>query len=375
MLRLEEIEASIHEAAAGKSKRGVVRRTLNHVHERAEAIRHSIITGQWHPCTHKTHYIQEGSHRKRRNIVKPRWYHEQIVHHMLARQLAKIYGPRAYFYTAGTIKAPGARKGHGPLFCMRTVRRWRDEYNGKRFYVAELDIAKFFDSIDIEILESLLSKRIRDKKFLKILFEIIDAAGPGIPKGYYLSPWLAQIYLLELDNYVQQALKPQHYLRFVDNLFILHSNKRELHRMVGGIEAFLRDNLGLRLNGSKQVYRMEHVKSDGVAGRPINCLGYIIHHDRVTMRKSILKRARAKALRINRMHRCTAHDAATMISYKGWFKQTDTYRYYQRWISPCISMRYCRKKVSRNAKVKNEKEEHSHDRMAQGSRQPTGSAP
>lgn len=359
MMRIEEIEASIREAAAHKTRRRAVRRTLENIHDCAKEIQETIISGNWHPKQHDTCYIQEGSHRKRRNIIKPEWYHEQIVHHMLARQLAKIYGKRIYHYAAGTIKAPDATKGKGPLFCMRTIRRWRDEYRGKKFYVAELDIAKCFDSIDTEILKGLLRKRIRDKRFLSILFEVIDAAAPGIPKGYYLSPWFAQVYLSEMDEYILRELHPQHYLRFVDNIFILHSNKRELHRMVSQIETYLSDNLRLRLNGSKQVYRMEYTDRKGKArGRAINCTGYVIHHDRVTIRKSILKRARAKALRMKRLNRCTAQDAATMLSYKGWFRQTDTYQYFQTWIKPNVSMRQCRRKVSISAKIKAKEAQH-----------------
>ena len=375
MVRVEEIEASIKEAAEGKTKRGTVRRALAQIHERAEAIRHSLLTGQWHPCKHPTHYIQEGTHRKRRNIIKPRWYHEQIVHHMIARQLAKIYGPRMYFYSAGTVKAPGAKKGHGPLFCRRVITRWRNEYEGKKFYCAELDIASFFDSIDIDVLKTLLKKRIRDKRFLDLLFEILDNDSPGIPKGFYISPWLAQVYLFELDNYIKQVLRPDHYMRFVDNYFIMHRNKKELRKIVCCIENYLGEKLHLRLNGSKQIYRMEYEasvyqmeriarrdaelgisrKRNRIRGRPVACLGYVIHRNRVTMRKSILKRARGKALRIHRLHRCTVHDASTMLSYKGWFRQTDTRGYFEKWIRPNVSLRYCRKRVSNSAKKKAKK--------------------
>lgn len=353
MTEVEEIEASIDEAAKRKRNRGVVRKTLANKRRRAMQLQYQIRNGLWHPQKHDIQYIQEGSHRKRRNIVKPNWYHEQPVHHMVARQIAMIYGPSIYQYVAGTVKAPQWSKGHGPQFCKRAMVRWtRGE---RRLYVAELDIRKFFDSIDIEVLEGMYSRKIRDRRFLNILFELLETSGPGVPKGYYTSPWHGQVYLQPLDNFILQELKPLHYLRFVDNFFILHRNKRELHRMVSEIERFANEVLHLQFNDSKQIYRFEYDRHGEVRGRPINCVGYVIHRDRVTMRKSILKRARAKAYRIHRNHHCTVHDAATMLSYKGWFRQTDTYNYYQKYIKPNVSMRYCRKRVSRMAKRRNGK--------------------
>lgn len=347
MLEIDEIEVSIDEAAKRKTNRRLVKKILSEKHERAIEIRNMLLNDEWHPKRHEVIYIQEGAHRKQRNIIKPTWYPEQIIHHMMARQIARIYGPRVYPYVAGTVKAPNQKKGRGALFCMRVMRRWRNEYGKKRFYVAELDITKFFDSIDTGILKQKLRKRIRDRRFMNLLEQIIDTAGPGIPKGYYLSPWLAQAYLMDIDNYIQQTLKPDHYMRFVDNFFLLHRNKKELHRMVEQLTEYIGHD-GLQFNGSMQVYRFEKPDAENrIHGRAIDCLGFVIHHNRVTLRKRTLKRIRAKARRIDRNGHCTVHDASAMLSYKGWLSQTDTYNYFKRHIHPYISFRYCRYRVSK----------------------------
>lgn len=98
-------------------------------------------------------------------------------------------------------------------------------------------------------------------------------------------------------------------------------------------------------------------------GRAVNCLGYVIHRDRVTMRKGILKRSRAKANRMHRLRRCRRIDAAAMLSYKGWYKHTDTYGYFQTWIKPKVSIRYCRKRISTLVKRQAERMK-QHERMA-----------
>ena len=87
-------------------------------------------------------------------------------------------------------------------------------------------------------------------------------------------------------------------------------------------------------------------------GRAINALGFVVHLDRVTLRKSILQRVRAKANRMHRLHRCRIVDAAAMVSYMGWLTHTDTYGYYLRYIKPKVSIHYCKRRLATLARRK-----------------------
>ena len=376
MTENEEIEASIEEAAKRKKKRSAVKRALANKPAKAAEIKKNLPV--WKPPYHPRKARREGSHKKERTIEKPNWDCEQIVHHMLVRQLKKIIIPRTYRYACGVLK------GRGALFAARALKRWADSYHGKKFYVAELDVKKNYDSIDLELLKKMLSKTIRDKRFLSVLFRVIDNSGPGLPKGFYTSPWLATFYISSLDYYIVQQLKPDHYLRFVDNLYLFSTNKKELHAMVDAVEEFLSERLHMHLNEGWQVFRYEYEpkpfqrpprrddpsryyagprrKPDKKRdrGRPINALGYVVHRNRITMRKGILERARAKALRMARLRRCRRIDAATMLAYKGWFDHTNTYKYFQKYIKPNVSMRYCRRRISVLAK----RERMENDRLA-----------
>ena len=341
-----EIVASIEEAAKRKKKRRVVQWALANADMLADEISDLIRGGTWKPPVHQSHTLQEGSHKKKRDIVKPRWCNEQIVHHMLMRQFAKIYLPKMYHYACGSIV------DRGPHWAMRTMRRWRDGYKGRKFYVAELDIRKFYQNVDHGILKRKLERFIRDKRYLQVLFSIIDANPEGLPLGFYTSPFLGMFYLTEFDNYVVQVLRPDHYLRYMDNLYLFHTNKKALHRMVDAVRAYMSDELKLTIKDDWQIFRFEgeNRRAGKVTGRAINALGFVIHRNRATIRKSILKRIRAKANRIHRFHRCTRHDAAAMLSQAGWFRHADAYGYFQTWIKPNVSMRYCRHRVSAAAK-------------------------
>jgi len=371
MMETEEIKASIKEAAKHKTSRPSVQWALAHLDQKAAEIRGMVETG-WTPPRHEMQKCQDGSHKKIRMIQKPRWDSEQIIHHMLMRQFAPIVTRRLYRYACGSIP------GRGTHYAMRTVKRWRDGYKGNKCYVAELDIRHFYDTVDTEILEGMLGKTIRDRRFLELLTRVIDRAGPGLPKGYYTSPWLAHYLLTPLDYHIVQDLHPDHYLRYMDNMFLFARSKKALHGMVREIGRYLREELHMEIKGDWQVYRFEgyNRKAKKETGRAINCLGFVVHRNRVALRKSILKRIRGKANRMHRRKRCRRIDAAAILSYLGYFRHSDTYKYYLRYIKPKVSIRYCKRRISTLSKraAKQKQGGTEHDGLVHGQGQPGGTA-
>lgn len=229
--------------------------------------------------------------------------------------------------------------------------------------MAELDIKKFYQNIDINILKEQLNSFIKDDNYLEIMFKVIDSAAPGLPLGYYTSPWLGNLYLTPLDRYIIHQLHPQHYLRYMDNLYLFHNNKQELHEMVRQIISFCAEMLKLSIKEDWQVFQFEN----NGRGRAINCLGYVIHDNRITLRKKLLKRIRAKALRMHKNKTCRLIDARSMVSYSGWLQHTDTYNYYREWIKPNVSFRYCKRLISKKCKRSSD----NNDRLEESQKQRT----
>ena len=91
-------------------------------------------------------------------------------------------------------------------------------------------------------------------------------------------------------------------------------------------------------------------------GRAINALGFVIHRDRVGVRKSILERVRGKARRMHRRGRYTRYDAASMLSRMGVFHHADAYNYYLEHIKPMVNIRKCKRRVAAAAKKTRESE-------------------
>ena len=284
-------------------------------------------------------------------------------------------------------------------------------------YVLKMDIHHFFESIDRTILKGKLREVIRDRRFYRLLCvliefdriaetvkiledvatemsvsevrelvsciafdndagacEILRGAGvwgetlesvmrvirerrKGVPLGYFTSQWFGNFYLKKLDHYIKQELGAVHYMRYMDDMVILGKSKKKLHAAQKAIEAYLQKELKLELKADWQVFRFEYVAKDGtVCGRMLDFMGFQFHRDRITIRKSTIQRARAKAFRIKAKDKITWYDAAVMLSYMGWFDHTDTYDYYLKYIKPNVNVKKLKKVVSKHQRKENERE-------------------
>ncbi len=121
--------------------------------------------------------------------------------------------------------------------------------SSKDMYFMQLDIRKFYYSIDRSILKQLLAKKIKDTRFLNLLVKFSDHGEPiGIPIGNLLSQLYALVYLHELDNYVKRVLKIKYYVRYVDDFILFNLSKEECYKILHDIENFLKISLKLSLS-------------------------------------------------------------------------------------------------------------------------------
>ena len=126
-------------------------------------------------------------------------------------------------------------------------------------WALKLDIRKFFDSVDHEILMNLLKARIADEQLLQLLQNIVSSfefkLGKGIPLGNLTSQLFANIYLDPLDKFVKHQLRAKYYLRYADDFMLSDTNPDRLLGYLIEINRFLRDNLGLTLHPNKIILR------------------------------------------------------------------------------------------------------------------------
>lgn len=109
-----------------------------------------------------------------------------------------------------------------------------------------MDIKKFYPSINHAVLKRILKKKIKDKKLLKLLGEVIDSAD-GVSIGNYLSQFFANLYMAYFDHWVKEELKVKYYYRYADDIVILSDNKNQLRSWLVAIKLYLTHELQLKL--------------------------------------------------------------------------------------------------------------------------------
>ena len=143
---------------------------------------------------------------------------------------------------------------------------------GKCYYVVKFDIKSFFDEVDHYLLmQKLWSFGIRDKRLLAILKSMLSVSDKGLVQGGILSPLLANVYLTDLDkwiesqwekfpckgnihafhNKVNNPLKHGYIVRYADDFVLLTKEYGYAVRWKHSIEEYLDKRLHLKINEDK----------------------------------------------------------------------------------------------------------------------------
>lgn len=237
---------------------------------------------------------------KEREIFRLPYYPDRIVHHAIMNVLEPIF---VATFTADTYSCIKGRGIHAASNGLR--RALRDE--AATTYCLQIDVKKFYPSIDHAILKQLLRRKIKDNNLLWLLDNIIDSAD-GVPIGNYLSQYFANFYLSYFDHWIKEVMGVKFYFRYADDIVIPASNKPDLHKLLAAIRDYLKSNLNLTVKDNYQIYP--------VAARGINTLGYIHFHTHVLLRPRIKRRfARVMKKRPNK---------ASRAAYMGWAKHCNS---------------------------------------------------
>lgn len=292
-----------------KSKRYIKRHDRNREYEN-EKLRRQLESLEYMTSPYHDFQIFEP---KQRTIYKLPYYPDRIAHHAIMN-VAKEY------WTARFIKTTySCIEGRGIHACMIDVTTLLKKDAKGTKYCLKLDIRKFYPSIDHEILKLILARKIKDKGFLTILYEIIDSVDSieelnkvGVPIGNYLSQYFANIYLTEFDWWCKQELGCKYYFRYADDIVVLSDDKDKLHKILICMKLYLGTKLKLKVKANYQVFPVE--------SRGIDYVGYVMRHDYTLVRKSIKKRM-YKAISLYYKNQITYEQLERRFaSYSGWLK-------------------------------------------------------
>ena len=147
---------------------------------------------------------------KERLIFRLPYYPDRITHHAIMNIMEPIWVNIFIKHTYSCIKDRGIHD------VAKDLKYVLQKYPEETKYCLKLDVRKFYPSIDHDILYEILQKKIKDKKLLTLLKEIIYSAD-GVPIGNYLSQFFANLYLAYFDHWVKEELKQNYQIFPVDS--------------------------------------------------------------------------------------------------------------------------------------------------------------
>jgi retron-type reverse transcriptase len=256
-----------------------------------------LLSGKYHTSEYHT-FKMITDNGKEREIFRLPYYPDRIVHHAIMNVMEDIWVNTMTSNTYSCIKKRGIHKA------ATDVKETLTKYPELK-YCLKLDIKKYYPTIDHDILKAIIRKKVKDKKLLILLDEIIESTS-GVPIGNYLSQYFANLYLTYFDHWLKEEKKVTHYYRYADDMVILHQSKEYLNNIFNDIQTYLKANLKLKVKENHQVFP--------IAARGIDFVGYVFYPSHTRLRKSIKKRF-AKAVTQHKTDLRTTHSA-----YYGWAK-------------------------------------------------------
>jgi RNA-directed DNA polymerase len=175
---------------------------------------------------------------------------DRVVQQMLLSALAPIFEP--LFSDSSYGFRPG-RSAHG------AVSKGKEIVGSGRSWVVDIDLEKFFDTVNHDVLMALVARRIADKRVLKLLRRYLNSgvmlngvvvrSWEGTPQGGPLSPLLANVMLHELDTFLESS--GHSFVRYADDCNIYVESEAEGETVMASVTRFLEVKLRLRVNAQK----------------------------------------------------------------------------------------------------------------------------
>lgn len=171
---------------------------------------------------------------------------QQSVMQVLQKKWDKTFSEHSYGFRPGRSAHKAVKAAQGYIL---------QGYN----HVVDIDLEKFFDRVNHDILMSRISKRESDKRMLKLIRSfltvgvmekgLVGATDEGTPQGGPLSPLLSNLMLDDLDKELEK--RGHKFVRYADDANIYVKSRRSGERVMEGIATFLTKRLKLTVNREK----------------------------------------------------------------------------------------------------------------------------
>jgi len=215
---------------------------------------------------------------------------DRLIQQAILQQLTPVFDPGMSTHSYGF--RPG-RSAHVALDAARAY------VAAGKTWVVDIDLKNFFDQINHDKLMHAVSRKVRDKRLLKLIGAYLRAPmraadgsqrarSRGTPQGGPLSPLLANIYLHSLDE--ELAKRGVAFVRYADDIAIFAASERAAQRILASVMKWIEGELKLEVNRAKSGTGLSH---------DTQLLGFRLHREgNVSVAPKALERLKAKVREI-----------------------------------------------------------------------------
>ena len=175
---------------------------------------------------------------------------DRMIQQAIAQVLTPIFDPE---FSENSYGFRPGRSAH------QAVKRAQGYINEGYDWVVDIDLAKYFDTVNHDKLMALVARKVKDKRVLKLIREYLKAGvmingvvietEEGCPQGGPLSPLLSNIMLNELDKELEK--RGHKFCRYADDCNIYVRSRKAAERTMQSVTKFLEGKLKLRVNREK----------------------------------------------------------------------------------------------------------------------------
>lgn len=298
ILEINNMYEAMLNASRNKRNRKEVARFQRSANSEINALILEVQAQIYKPLPYHTFFVYQP---KKREIAAPS-FRDVVLQHAIYQVLYPLFDKT--FCPA----SHGLRKNRGAHSAVEYLQRQMRKSHKERYFL-QMDIRKFYASINLQILAEFLREKTKEKEVVNLCMLFVNQEGIGIPMGNLLSQLFGLIYLNALDNFIKRDLKVKKYVRYCDDFVLLDLSKEEVENLKEKITIFLRETLALSLSKA----HFAKIKSG------INFVGFRVWQSHKLVRKHTMFKFKKY---------CKAGRLDSVISALGNAFNTQSFKYY-----------------------------------------------
>lgn len=272
ILSSDNMNIAFKRVKANKGASGIddmqVDELLQYLKENGEQIKEDIRKGKYNPKAVRRVEVPKTDGGKRKLGIPT--VVDRMVQEAIAQQLSKIYEP---IFSENSYGFRPNRSCHDAILKAREIMN-----NGYK-WVVDIDLEKFFDTVNQDLLISIIRRNVNEDKVVSLIRKYLQAGvvvngvfektEKGTPQGGNISPILSNIMLNELDKELET--RGLQFVRYADDCIIFTKSKKAAERVMENITKFIETKLRLKVNRDKsKVDRPWRIKYLGFSFYEVN---------------------------------------------------------------------------------------------------------